>query len=61
MEGSKRYQVSMRPIGHGIADAELIGETDDRMEAERMAKAWTDDNFEGIVTEWGELVWRCWE
>lgn len=51
----------MRPIGHGIADAELIGETDGRMEAERMAKAWTDDNFEGIVTEWGELVWRCWE
>ena len=61
MEGPKRYQVSMRPIGHGIADAELIGETDGRMEAERMAKAWTDDNFEGIVTEWGELVWRCWE
>ena len=61
MEGSKRYQIRMRPIGHGIADAELIGETDDRMEAERMATAWTDDNFEGIVTDWGELVWRCWE
>lgn len=35
MEGSKRYQVRMRPIGHGVGDAELIGETDDMEEAER--------------------------